>query len=147
MIKLSTEEWVFEKDRLLKGERSKRRGFTEELNLLVSLHGIEFSGATEGYFQVANNIYFSNLLYLLYVKRVMAGHDFERAKEKAKQVLVSQLERRKYEIISRPSIQDDEILGNVDTGRKLTLLNRAISVLEAEKSDSIYCNYDVPEDP
>ncbi|MDA8055251.1 MAG: hypothetical protein M0Z77_06320 [Thermoplasmatales archaeon] len=144
---MSTEEWVLEKNGYVKNQGKSKNFSREESKLLVSLHSIEFTKNPEGYFQVASDIYFSNLLYLLYVKKVSAGNDFETAKERAKSVLVNQLEKKKYDILSKATIENENTLDSIKTGRKLMLLNRAISVLENEKSDGVYCNFNIPESP
>lgn len=142
---MSTEEWVLKRNTYTKNLLKKEKTKEDDSKLLVSLHSIEFSRNNEGYFQVADDIFFSNLLYILYIKKVAAGNDFETAKEKVKSVLLSQLERKKYDLIANEFPGDTEALDSLENERKVALLNRAITLLETEKSDAIYCNFGVPE--
>ncbi len=135
------------RDRLLKPFKENLREQRENVNLLVSLHNIEFSSGREDYFEVVPNVFFSNLLYLLYVKKVTAGRDFESAKERAKVILIGALEKRKFALLSNTSILNEDEMDSIDTGRKLVLMDRAISYLENGKSEEVFCNYNVPEDP
>ncbi|MCL5789053.1 MAG: hypothetical protein M1290_01140 [Candidatus Thermoplasmatota archaeon] len=135
------------RDRLLKPFKENLREQRENVNLLVSLHNIEFSSGREDYFEVVPNVFFSNLLYLLYVKKVTAGRDFESAKERAKVILIGALEKRKFALLSKTSILNEDEMDSIDTGRKLVLMDRAISYLENGKSEEVFCNYNVPEDP
>ncbi len=144
---MSTEEWVLKRNSLTRNALTREKGKEGDSKLLVSLHSIEFSRNNEGYFQVADDIFFSNLLYLLYIKKVAAGDDFETAKEKVKSVLLSQLERKKYDLIVNDIATDIESIDSTENERKLTLLNRAITLLETDKSDAVYCNFGVPEVP
>ena len=133
------------KEGLMKEYRKDSYPGDEDSRLLISLHSIEFSKKTNGYFEVANDIFFSNLLYLLYIKKVTAGNDFETAKDRAKSVLISELEKKRYSILASAISENEETLDSVVTGRKLILIDRAISLLETNKDEDVYCNYDVPE--
>jgi hypothetical protein len=144
---LTTYDGTEVRDRLLKPFKENLREQRENVNLLVSLHNIEFSSGREDYFEVVPNVFFSNLLYLLYVKKVTAGRDFESAKERAKVILIGALEKRKFALLSKTSILNEDEMDSIDTGRKLVLMDRAISYLENGKSEEVFCNYNVPEDP
>ena len=143
---MTTSQELASKERLMKEYRKNIYPGDEDFRLLISLHSIEFSKKTNGYFEVASDIFFSNLLYLLYIKRVTAGHDFETAKDKAKSVLISELEKKRYSILASAISENEETLESVVTGRKLILIDRAIFLLETKKDEDVYCNYDVPED-
>lgn len=143
---MTTSQEIASKERFLKEYRRDSHTDTDDSRLLVSLHSIEFSEKTNGYFEVASDIYFSNLLYLLYIKKVTAGNDFETAKDRAKSVLISELEKRRYSILAKAISVNEDALDSVATGRRLILIDRAISLLETNKADDVYCNYNVPDD-
>ena len=144
---MTTYEEANERISLLKPYRESVKRTQGDANLLVSLHRIEFSMKKEDYFEVAPNVFFSNLLYLLYVKKVAAGNDFESAKERAKMVLINELEKRKYLLLSRTTLLNEDDIDSIESGRKLVLMDRAISFLETEKNDTVFCNCNVPEGP
>jgi FAD synthase len=131
---MTTYEEADERGRLLKPFRENLERVPEDTNLLVSLHKIEFSRKREDYFEIAPNVFFSNLLYLLYVKRVAAGNDFESAKERAKLLLINELEKRRYALLSRMTLLNEDEIDSLDAGRKLILMDRAISFLEERKN-------------
>lgn len=135
------------KDRILRSLREDQKNRTGDTKLLVSLHKIEFSTKVDGYFEVATDIFFSNLLYLLYIRNVVAGDDFETAKERAKFVLIDELEKKKYTLLARSTYRTEDPIDSFDTGRQIVMLDKALSVLETGKSDGIFCNYNVPESP
>ena len=143
---MTTSQEIASKERFLKEYRRDSNPDTNDSRLLVSLRSIEFSEKTNGYLEVASDIYFSNLLYLLYIKKVTAGNDFETAKNKVKSVLIGELEKKRYSILTRAASLNEDTLDSVITERKLVLIDRAIYLLETDESDGVYCNYNVPDD-
>lgn len=101
-----------------------------ESELLVSLQKVEFSKMRPGFFKVAPNVFFSELVYLLYITKPAVSQEFERAREKVKHVLLSALGEKRDELMEmRLSGGMD---GAGDEGRKVELLDRAISILMVE---------------
>lgn len=144
-LEMSTYEDLGPSDRLLKLYKEDLRRGTDELKLLVSLHRIEFSPRTDEYLEVAADVYFSNLLYLLYIRKVAAGSDFEVAKDRAKFILISDLEKKKYNILKRAASMIEDSNESIKVGKQLVLIDKAIAVLETGESDGIFCNYNAPE--
>lgn len=128
---------------LLNSMEEAESGPTDDTKLLLSLHSVDFSEKRVGYWEVASDIYFSNFIYLLYVRNVEAGKNFERAKEKTKSVLIYELEKKKYALLAKTAFQGDHFIDFDNTGRKLILLDRAISVLESCKSESAFPNCEI----
>jgi hypothetical protein len=103
--------------------------------LLVSLSSICFSKKTkDGYFESAPHVFFSELLYLFYVKKVKGIKGFDTAREKAKAILISHLEKMKDEVLATETMKYDVYDGKEDVDRKLNLLDSAISVLEGGRN-------------
>jgi hypothetical protein len=103
------------------------------IKLLISLHKIEFSNKTHGYYKLTTDIFVSGLTFLLYVRRVTAGRDFENAKVRAKRVLLDQIEEEKLNLIS-DSVNTG--LGNLskveEVREKVALLDQALSIFKEE---------------
>jgi hypothetical protein len=103
------------------------------IKLLISLHKIEFSNKTHGYYKLTTDIFVSGLTFLLYVRRVTAGGDFENAKVRAKRVLLDQIEEEKLNLIS-DSVNTG--LGNLskveEVREKVALLDQALSIFKEE---------------
>ncbi len=114
----------------------------DDPQLMVSLHNIEFTKRIEGYFEVASDVFFSKLIYLLYIKRVGATEDFEKAKEKAKSILINELEEKKYNLLEKTASQPRESFDHGKMVKKLLLLNSAISILERERTDMLFNRYE-----
>ncbi|MEM0167842.1 MAG: hypothetical protein QW515_04355 [Thermoplasmatales archaeon] len=100
------------------------------LKLLVSFNDIEFSSFDNGYYEVIPGVFFSVLLYLLYVKNVKAGDKFELAKDKARAVLISDLEKKKEEIVASSKDVNSVKYASRSFKEKVYLLDRAISYLK-----------------
>ena len=139
---MAIDEVVYANRRLLRvlGEDNER--YEDDIKLMVSLHNIEFSQRIEGYLEVANNVFFSNLIYLLYIKKIAAGEDFETAKEKNKSVLIKELERKKSLVLKRSSVRSTEALDCEKTDRKLVLLNKAIFILKRDEKETAFGGFD-----
>ena len=139
---MAIDEVVYANRRLLRvlGEDNER--YEDDTKLMVSLHSIEFSQRIEGYLEVANNVFFSNLIYLLYIKKIAAGEDFEAAKEKNKSVLIKELERKKSLVLKRSSVRSTEALDCEKTDRKLVLLNKAIFILKRDEKETLFGGFD-----
>jgi hypothetical protein len=97
-------------------------------NLIVSMKSVGFSEMTDGYVEVFPGIFFSNLVYLLFVQNIRGGMDFEKAKYHAGESLVLEMKR------IRGSLQDGGVTGR--SRKRLILLDRAIAVLEEGFRDS-----------
>ncbi len=138
---MSLGELDFENGSVLREQKDIKERVKDDTKLLVSLHDIEFSKEKEGYLEVATDIFFSRLLHLLYVRNVEAGKDFETAKEKAKTVLISQLEKKKQTLLTKSVFQNDSAKDYGMRGKRLFLLNKAISILEAYNGEPPYFNY------
>ena len=138
---MSLSELDFENGSGLREQKDSKDRVKDDTKLLVSLHEIEFSKEKDGYLEVATDIFFSRLLHLLYVRNVEAGKDFETAKEKAKTVLISQLEKKKQTLLTKSIFQSDNAKDYGIRGKRLFLLNKAISILEAYNGEQLYYNY------
>jgi hypothetical protein len=103
------------------------------IKLLISLHKIEFSNKTHGYYKLTTDIFVSGLTFLLYVRRVTAGDDFEKAKVRAKRVLLEQIEEEKLNLISESV---DTSLGTLpkaeEIREKVALLDQALSIFKED---------------
>ena len=139
---MAIDEVVFANRKLLRvlGEDNER--YKDDTKLMVSLHSIEFSQRKEGYLEVANDVFFSNLIYLLYIKKIAAGADLETAKEKNKSVLIKELERKKSLVLKRSSVRSTEALDRGKTDRKLVLLNKAIFILKRGEKETAFGGFD-----
>jgi hypothetical protein len=139
---LAIDEVVFANRKLLRvlGEDNER--YKDDTKLMVSLHSIEFSHRKEGYLEVANDVFFSNLIYLLYIKKIVAGADLETAKEKNKSVLIKELERKKSLVLKRSSVRSTDALDCGKTDRKLVLLNKAIFILKRDEKETAFGGFD-----
>ena len=60
-------------------------------------------------------MFFSNLIYLLYIKKIVDGADLETDKEKNKSVLIKELERKKSLVLKRSSVRSTDAL---DCGKR-----------------------------
>ena len=104
------------------------------LKLLISFNKIEFSSQTGEYHKVAKNIFMSTLPFLLYVKKVTTNpliKEFETVKEKAKLALLKQIEDLKRNLLLQKENSGNDVIEEEESiGPKITLLNRAILVLE-----------------
>lgn len=100
------------------------------MKLLISLHSIEFSDSSDGYYRLSKDIFISWLTFLLYIRKVSAGPDFERAKARTKDILLGEIEQEKMNILE--NFTYSEIGDSPDIQEayaKIDLLNRAISIL------------------
>jgi len=105
----------------------------EALKLLVSFSDVSFSSFDNGYYEVLPGVYFSTLLYILYVNDAKAGNDFENAKNKARKVLIENLEKKRKTLIrSSRSLKDSKTARIIK--RKIQLIMTAVSYLESQES-------------
>ncbi len=102
-----------------------------ELKLLISFSKIEFSHETNGYYELARDIFVSGIPYLLYVKNIVVdvvGKDFDIVKQRARTVLLEEMKEKKMDLISTEVVNDS--LQLKETMTKVKLLERAISILK-----------------
>jgi hypothetical protein len=105
----------------------------EALKLLVSFSDVSFSSFDNGYYEVLPGVYFSTLLYILYVNDAKAGNDFENAKNKARKVLIDNLEKKRKTLIrTSRSLKDSKTARIIK--RKIQLIMTAVSYLESQES-------------
>jgi len=105
----------------------------EALKLLVSFSDVSFSSFDNGYYEVLPGVYFSTLLYILYVNDAKAGNDFENAKNKARKVLIENLEKKRKTLIrTSRSLKDSKTARIIK--RKIQLIMTAVSYLESQES-------------
>jgi hypothetical protein len=117
----------------LEGSEHHKELEPEALKLLVSFSDVSFSSFDNGYYEVLPGVYFSTLLYILYVNDAKAGNDFENAKNKARKVLIDNLEKKRKTLIrTSRSLKDSKTARIVK--RKIQLIMTAISFLESQES-------------
>jgi len=72
-------------------------------------------------------------LYILYVNDAKAGNDFENAKNKARKVLIDNLEKKRKTLIrTSRSLKDSKTARIIK--RKIQLIMTALSYLESQES-------------
>lgn len=135
-----SEEVIIMRGEFFRQIRSVRDSGEGKTKLLISFNKVEFSETTAGYHEVSANVFFSELTFLLYIRKVVAGRDFERVKRKARDFLLSQLENAKYKLSLRGDNQTNDAYRDEDESfRKLVLLDKAYSILENAEVVSSTC--------
>lgn len=104
------------------------------LKLLISFHKVEFSYVAKGYYRLTRDIFISGLPFLLYIKNVTlnkGNSNFEMAKEKARSVLLQEIEEQKISLTrsNRESLME-RYTDSDETRTKVELLDQAMSILQ-----------------